>query len=132
LIFVQRVNPNEFIIGDIITFYIDRQTVLTQSITVAHPGIGNWAFETSGLGTTHDILIPDANVIGRVILYYPDLGATLIAIPEIVLGPDNLLPVLGAFVVIMVLVFLLRGLFSRQKQVPKQRQMQKPKTNPSA
>jgi len=119
LIIVQRVNPNELGIGDIITFYLDPQTVLTQYITEVHDDAyaitGTLAFETSGLGTTHDILIPDANVMGQVIFFYPELGALLIEIPSMVLNPDYFVPVLGAYIGIMVLVFLLRGLFSKGK-----------------
>ena len=119
LIIVQRVNSNELESGDIITFYLDQQTVLTQLITEVHDDAyavtGTLAFETSGLGITHDILIPDANVMGQVIFIYPDLGALLIEIPNMVLNPDYFFPVLGAYVGIMVLVFLLRGLFSKGK-----------------
>ena len=119
LIIVQRVDPTELVVGDAITFYIDEQTVLTQRITElhddAHVLIGVMAFGTSGLGTTHDILVPDANVIGRVIFYYPDLGPLLEGIPNMILNPDYFLPVIGAYVGIMVLLFILRGLFSKGK-----------------
>jgi len=127
LVIIQRVDRNELVVGDAITFYLDQYTVLTQRVTEIHPvGIRDLAFGTSGLGATHDILIHGASVIGRVVLYYPDLGPLLVGIPEVVMNPDYLLPVLGAYVGIVVLLFVLRGLFSKGK-IKKSRKKTAPK-----
>jgi len=55
----------------------------------------------------------------------------LIEIPNMVLNPDYFFPVLVAYVGIMVLVFLLRGLFSKgKKKNPVRKLHQKKKAMP--
>ena len=111
LILIQRVNPEELEIGDVITFAVDQRTTATHQILSIFPDYidGQIGFQTGGYDRIPDsTIVSEWNVIGQVVFYVPRLGAVLSK-------PQNLIWLLLAFFVIIVIACYKRFASIREK-----------------
>jgi signal peptidase len=110
LILVRQTNPQEFEIGDNITFMRDAATSVTHKIIDIYENYqdsGARGFQTKGVNNTNPDkeIVYEANVVGRVILVLPGVGAVIASLKA------NIYVVFIIFGLCIALSFFIRRLF---------------------
>ena len=109
-ILVKNIDPMKLNIGDTITYMRDRTTSVTHKIVDIYEnynGIGERGFRTQGVNNSNpdsDVVF-DENIVGKVILSLPGVGAMLLYLAS------NVYIVFIIFGLCVIISFCLRGVF---------------------
>ena len=109
-ILVKHVDPQSLKVGDNITFMVDRTTSWTHKINDIYENYDHSrarAFQTRGVNNSgpDEDLVYEANVVGKVILAIPVLGAILMNLGQ------NVFLIFIIFGLCILFSFLIRGVF---------------------
>ena len=108
-----KTDPKKLVVGDVITFMVDKGVSVTHKITDIYENQeegGNRAFQTKGVNNVNPDKDPvhEENIVGKVILSVPAMGAVIAYLNT------NVFLVFIMFGLCVILSFSLRGLFDRK------------------
>ena len=114
-ILVKQTNPQDFEIGDNITYMRDRSTSVTHKIVDIYENYQNSGargFQTQGTNNANPDkdIVYESNVVGKVVLSLPAVGAAIAALGA------NMYLVFIIFGLCIILSFCIRGLFARPER----------------
>ncbi|MDR1537487.1 MAG: signal peptidase I [Clostridiales bacterium] len=110
LVVLKEVDPDTLVEGDDITYMKDQSTSVThriQEIFENYENTGARGFQTYGVnnGAPDQGIVPAIHVRGKVIFHIPKLGMVIAYVG------DNIVLLVGMFGLLLILSFLVRGLF---------------------
>ena len=115
IIYVKDVDPTELKVGDPLTFRLEGGTVATHRIIEVVGEGESLSFRTQGdANKNHDGLSHASAVIGKPIFSIPYLGF----VSHVLQSPQGIICVVGCTAIVLLLSYLIEGLFSKKDSAP--------------